>query len=289
MNRFLFAAALLVCISPLARAHTPLLLNAVVLPCEANSRNLELIEATPEPTPCTELSTPAAAPPLEIVPAPAVSEKPGGGDVVRARNMLPTEKASPFRLTQFENPPVIDGKLDDEVWKSAAQFEDFYQCRATDSPAASSRTEVRAGYDSRFIYLAFYANDDPTRIRASVARRDSIFDDETVGLLLETFNVKRRAYELFFNPLGVQADGFLIEGGNDDFNVEIVMESKGSVTADGYVVEVAIPFKSLRCEAGNDKLCGVHKARTQFAVLKLSRKPNALVGSVTQQKLSLII
>src|SRR5882672_8618387 len=91
--------------------------------------------------------------------------------------------------------------------------------------------------------------------------RVSFIDDDSVGLLLDTFNDKRRAYELFFNPLGVQQDGFLTEGGNDDFSVDIVMESKGTVTTDGFTVEVAIPFKSLRYEAGKGKLWGVHILR----------------------------
>jgi hypothetical protein len=87
------------------------------------------------------------------------------------------------------------------------------------------------------------------------------FDDDVVGLLLDTFNDQRRAYELFFNPLGVQQDGILTEGANDDFSIDIVMESKGVLTPDGYTVEVAIPFNSLRYEAGKGKLWGLHVLR----------------------------
>src|SRR6266566_1235960 len=175
--------------------------------------------------------------------------------------VLPPEKAQPVKLILFAKPPVIDGKLDDDVWKSANVFKDFYQWRPSDSSPASARTEVFAGYDSHFIYFAFHAYDEPGKVRASVAKRDSIFDDDTVGLLLDTFNDKRRAYELFFNPLGIQQDGFLTEGGNDDFSVDIVMESKGTLTDDGYTVEVAIPFKSIRYDAGKGKLWGVHVLR----------------------------
>ena len=198
---------------------------------------------------------------------------------------LPPEKAQPVKLSLFAKPPVIDGKLDDDVWKSAAVFKDFYQWRPSDSSPASARTEVLAGYDSRFIYFAFHAYDDPARVRATVAKRDSIFDDDVVGLLLDTFNDRRRAYELFFNPLGVQQDGFLTEGGNDDFSVDIVMESKGTVTADGYTVEVAIPFKSLRYEAGQGKLWGFHALRVvkhangeMDSWMPISKDNSALLG-----------
>lgn len=156
---------------------------------------------------------------------------------------------------------MVDGKLDDEVWKTAAVFKDFYQWRPSDTAPASARTEAFAGYDSRYIYFAFHAYDEPAKVRATVPKRDSIFDDDAIGLILDTFNDKRRAYELFFNPLGVQADAILQEGQDDDFSFDIVMESKGTLTNDGYTIEVAIPFKSLRYEAGKDKLWGIHIIR----------------------------
>src|ERR1041385_4452479 len=226
----------------------------------ASVSRAQLSVATPSVTPAekTEVSTApvtstperSAAPDL---PVPNTGWKPG--------SVLPAEKAQPVKLVFFAKPPVIDGKLDDEAWKSAAVLRDFYQWRPSDTAPASARTEVLIGYDARFIYFAFHAFDDPAKVRASVAKRDSIFDDDSIGLLLDTFNDKRRAYELFFNPLGVQQDGFLTEGGNDDWSVDIVMESKGQVTSDGYIVEVAIPFKSLRYEAGKGKQWGVHVLR----------------------------
>ena len=63
---------------------------------------------------------------------------------------------------------------------------------------------------------------------------------------------------LGWNPLGVQADGIMTEGSGTDFSVDIVMESKGMITSDGWTLEVAIPFKSLRYEAGKGKLWGFH-------------------------------
>ena len=221
-----------------------------------------LTSATPATDKITPAATPANSPSTSPATTSAASAKPATGKSGgKSGAPLPPEKAQPVKLTLFAKPPVIDGKLDDDVWKSAASFRDFYQWRPSDSSPASARTEMFAGYDSRFIYFAFHAYDDPTKVRASVAKRDSIFDDDSIGLLLDTFNDKRRAYELFFNPLGIQQDGFLTEGANDDFSVDIVMESKGEVTSDGYTVEVAIPFKSLRYEAGKDKLWGVHVLR----------------------------
>ncbi|HEX8852784.1 MAG TPA: carbohydrate binding family 9 domain-containing protein, partial [Pyrinomonadaceae bacterium] len=171
---------------------------------------------------------------------------------------LPEEKTSPVRLTRFERPPVIDAKLDDEVWKTAAVFKDFYQFNPGDNIAPSKPTEVRIGYDSKFLYIAFHCYDEPGKVRATVARRDNVFGEDNVRVFLDTFNDQRKAYVLGFNPLGVQQYGIHTENQGIDFSVDIVMESKGAITEDGWIVEVAVPFKSLRYEAGKDKVWGLH-------------------------------
>jgi hypothetical protein len=153
---------------------------------------------------------------------------------------------------------LIDGRLDDDVWRHALSLKDFYQVYPEDNIEASKPTEVLLGYDSTSLFIAFRAYDEPGKIRATIAKRDSIFNDDYVGCFLDTFNDKRKAYEFFFNPLGVQQDGLLTEGQGEDFSVDIVMTSKGVLTEQGYSVEVAIPFSSLRYDAGEGKLWGVH-------------------------------
>lgn len=172
--------------------------------------------------------------------------------------VLPPEKSQPVRLPRFAKPPVIDGRLDDEVWKQATVLKDFYQVQPGDNTAPSKPTEVMLGLDSRFLYVAFHCYDEPDKVRATIAKRDDIFNDDYVGILFDTFHDKRKAYEFNFNPLGIQADGVWTDGQNEDFSPDIVMESKGMVTGDGWTVEVAIPFKSLRYVAGKDKLWGAH-------------------------------
>src|SRR5215217_8410148 len=179
----------------------------------------------------------------------------------RAPIVLPPEKANPAAINLLTTPPVIDGNLDDEIWKSATVLKDFYQTSPGDNIPPSRPTEVLLGYDSKFLYIAFHAFDEPERVRATVAKRDDIFNDDYVGIYLDTYNDQRKAYELFFNPLGVQADGIFAEGRGEDLSVDILMESKGQITEDGYVVEVAIPFKSLRYQAGKDILWGLHVQR----------------------------
>jgi hypothetical protein len=198
----------------------------------------------PSPSPANTLTeTTKAAPPVE-------------------RLVLPPEKAEPVRLARFEKPPTIDGRLDETDWQRAAVLKNFYQTQPGDNTSPTHPTELFLGYDARTLYLAFYAHDEPGKVRATVAKRDSVLEDDNVRIILDTFNDQRRAYLLVFNPLGVQQDGILTEERGEDFSVDLVMESKGTVREDGYVVEVAIPFKSLRYEAGKDKLWGIHVFRS---------------------------
>ena len=207
------------------------------------------IATTAQPAPAPDGSPSATK-------AKTAEAKPAAG---RPSINTPAEKAQPVRISKFEKPPVIDGKLDDDVWKAAATFKDFLQTQPGDNVAPSRPTEVMMGYDSKTLYIAFHCFDDPDKISAHVAKRDDVLNgvEDSIRVLLDTFNDKRKAYVLAFNPLGIQMDGIRTEGVNVDFSVDIVMESKGTITNDGYVVEVAIPFKSLRYEAGPGKQWGI--------------------------------
>jgi hypothetical protein len=211
--------------------------------------------SSPSPSPSTSgpVETAAETKPVGTPVAPSAT-----ATVVKGAPVLPPEKSNPVRLPSFASPPVIDGKLDDEMWKSAVVLKDFYQVQPGDNIAPSKPTEVMLGYDSKFLYVAFHCYDEPDKVRASISKRDDIWNDDYVGILFDTFNDKRKAYEFDFNPLGIQADGIWTDGQGEDFSLDIVVESKGMLTSDGYTIEVAIPFKSIRYVAGKDTLWGVH-------------------------------
>jgi hypothetical protein len=198
------------------------------------------------------------------VQAAAKSSNPTNSAAAAPAGALPAAKAHAVHIPRFDKPPLIDGKVDDEVWKNAAVLGDFYQTQPGDNIAPSYQTHVLLGFDSKTLYIAFRVNDEPGKVRATVAKRDEIWDDDTVHVLLDTYNDQRKAYILGFNPLGIQSDGIVTEtseGSREDLSLDIVMDSKGSLTEDGYVVEVAIPFKSLRYEAGKGKLWGFNAVR----------------------------
>lgn len=174
---------------------------------------------------------------------------------------IPERKKRPVAIPKFASVPVIDGNLDEDVWKSAALFDDFIQTGPGNNVAPSKPTEAFMGYDEKHLYIAFKCYDERDKIRATVANRDGVFGEDNVRVWLDTYNDQRRAYVVGFNPLGIQQDGIYTEGQGADFSVDIVMESKGAMHDWGWSVEVKIPFKSIRYTAGKGKLWGINLAR----------------------------
>jgi hypothetical protein len=175
--------------------------------------------------------------------------------------VVPPEKSKPIDLPKIALGLTIDGKVDEEAWKTAAVFKDFYQTYPGDNSAPSKPTEVLMMYDEKHLYLAFKCWDEKDKIRATVAKRDNVFGEDNVRVWLDTYDDQRRAYVLGFNPLGIQQDGIYTEGQGADFTVDIVMESKGVIEDWGWSVEVKIPFKSLRYASGKGKNWGFNVAR----------------------------
>jgi Domain of unknown function (DUF5916)/Carbohydrate family 9 binding domain-like len=209
---------------------------------------------------------PASAPAVTVIAGTEPSSvngttMPGLKAASNPASPLYVRKDAPVRIPRFEKAPVIDGQLNDDVWQNAAVFGDFLETQPGDNAPPSNVTEVVMGYDAKNLYIAFRIKEPRDKVRATVAKRDNIFSDDYVGLYFDTFNDKRQAYCIFFNPLGVQADGVFTETNGEDYSVDLVMESKGVLTPDGFTIEVAIPFKSLRYTAGKDKSWGVHLFR----------------------------
>ncbi len=128
----------------------------------------------------------------------------------------------------------------------------FTQRTPHDGESVSQTTEAYLGYDQGNLYVVFVCFDDPRQVRARMSRREDIYDDDQVEVILDTFHDRRRAYAFQTTPLGVQWDAIWTEAsraevnGNFDTSFDTVWNSRGKVTSRGYVVWLAIPFKSLR-------------------------------------------
>ncbi len=145
-------------------------------------------------------------------------------------------------------PIEIDAILDEAAWKQAATIALDVETKPGENIAAPAETECLITYDDHRLYVAFRAQDpEPEKIRARLADRDSAFSDDWVGLALDTFNDQRRAFEFFVNPLGVQMDLTMDDVNDDeDSSWNAIWSSAGRLTETGYVVELSVPFSSLR-------------------------------------------
>ena len=147
---------------------------------------------------------------------------------------------------------VVDGRLDDPAWRAATPVELAYENNPGDNTAATIRTTALMFHTRDALYLAFRAEDpDPGQIRAFLRDRDALYEDDFVGIQIDTFDDQRRAYEMFVNPFGVQADGLFDETRNvGDAAWDGLWTSAGRITATGFETEMRIPFSTLRFPAG---------------------------------------
>ncbi len=140
----------------------------------------------------------------------------------------------------------IDGKLDDSGWKGAARAGNFVEHRPGDQTRPEVETEVMITYDQERLYVAFICYDDPGEVRASLCERDQGHNDDSVVLLLDTYGEASHAYEICSNPYGVPGDILYSSSSGEDLSYDMIFDSAGRITDFGWVVEMAVPFTSLR-------------------------------------------
>jgi hypothetical protein len=141
-----------------------------------------------------------------------------------------------------------------------ARVDRFTQWIPRDGEPASQRTEAYLGYDQAHLYVVFLCFDsEPDRIRARMTRREDVYRDDRVDVFLDTFNDQIRSYLFTVNPYGIQADANWIERGERqvDRSFDTVWDSRGTLTPEGYVVWIALPFKSLRFPPTNEQEWGI--------------------------------
>ncbi|MEZ5287706.1 MAG: DUF5916 domain-containing protein [Vicinamibacterales bacterium] len=158
--------------------------------------------------------------------------------------------------TRARGPMVVDGALTEGDWELATPISEFYQGQRNEGLPASERTEVRVLFDERNLYVGFRAWDsEPDRIKIrSLFRDESGGADDLVSVMLDAYHGHRSAIQFVTNANGLQED--LLQTGeatstrNHDWDT--VWMSRGRRLDDGFEVEIAIPFKSLRFEPPDD-------------------------------------
>jgi hypothetical protein len=169
--------------------------------------------------------------------------------VVQTDNQI--QQQPTFRVPSTSSKVHLDGVLDEEAWTHAVVLELPYEIDPGENLPASVRTECRLVTGPNHFYIAFLAYDpEPSHIRAHYMDRDAAWNDDWVFVTLDPFFDQRRGFQFLANPLGVQMDSLLNEVGKGGAEVDItwdaIWDSAGRIREDGYVVEMAIPYSSLR-------------------------------------------
>ncbi len=145
-----------------------------------------------------------------------------------------------------------------------AKVTGFTQRNPHDGEPVTEPTEAYLGYDQKNLYAVFVCFDEPKKVRGRLSRREDIYDDDQVEIILDTFHDRRRAYAFQTTPLGVQWDAIWTEASREeetqshfDTSFDTVWDSRGKITDRGFVVWMAIPFKSLRFPATKVQEWGV--------------------------------
>jgi hypothetical protein len=194
--------------------------------------------------------------------------------------------AAKIELPRVDGEINVDGQLDEAAWRDAVQVELAYETNPGDNLPARVKTVAYLMEDGVNLIIGFEASDpDPTAIRAYLRDRDSAYDDDFVGIVIDTFNDNRRAFEFYSNPLGVQMDMTNNEAarggkwGNKDDSWDAIWDSAGKINDDGYVVEMRIPLTQLRFPAHKGlKIWGFDVTRTY------PRGKQYLFSSVPQER-----
>src|SRR5207247_4638399 len=193
---------------------------------------------------------------LALMPATVLAQDP---QPLPQQNPIPT-----LRIVRLSWPLQFDDFLDGAEGVDhtrAAAVTGFRQRDPGDGNAVSAPTTAYLSYDDDNLYVLFVCKDDPAKVRATLANREDVHNDDGVAVYLDTFHDRKRAYVFWANPLGVQLDGIMTEGQDDDYSFDTVWQSEGHLTPEGYVVRFAIPFRSLRFPSGAVQSWGIALGR----------------------------
>lgn len=167
------------------------------------------------------------------------------------------------RATRISEPLHIDGRLDEAVYREIPPITDFVQQEPVEGAASTEKTEAWILFDDENIYVVCRCWDShPEAIVANDMRRDSpnLNTHDTFGVQFDPYHDGRGAFFFYMSPVGGIRDAAVVDSRpNNDWNT--VWESRASRFEQGWIAEMAIPFKSLRYGPGRDQTWGIQVRR----------------------------
>jgi hypothetical protein len=178
----------------------------------------------------------------------------------------PTTNAAPpcpiVRAVRATEPIVIDGVLDEPVWKSDNAVTYLPQSDPNQGAPSAQKLEIRVAYDDDAIYVGARMFDtSPDSIVARLSRRDNNVGADVFAVAFDTFRDKRNGYYFGVSAAGTQFDGTMMNDDWDDDSWDGVWSSHVKRDAQGWTAEMRIPFSQMRCASGDHRVWGINFER----------------------------
>ena len=191
----------------------------------------------------------------EILPMPVAPE-------VVARDDQGRTTVRATRLTQEIR---LDGRLDEEVYRTVPPITGFIQQLPDEGAPASERTDAWVFFDETSLYVSARAFDSapPSEWVANEMRHDVIQlrQNDSFSLLLDTFHDRRNGVAFLVTPIGGYSDFAITNEGNVNTDWNVVWDMRTGRFDGGWTVEIEIPFKSLRYKPGETQVWGIQLRR----------------------------
>jgi len=189
------------------------------------------------------------------------------------------------RLTQ---PLVIDGRLDEAVYRTIEPAPKFLQQEPKVGEPATEQTEMWVFFDDRNVYVSAWMHDsEPDRLVANEMRRDggNMYQNDNFSVVLDTFHDHRTAFYFMTNPLGALRDGMVLDENNTNYDWATVWDVKVNRDETGWTLEMVIPFKSLRYPTGKEQVWGINARRWERRINEQSLVSITPAGSLPNNAL----
>lgn len=157
-----------------------------------------------------------------------------------------------------ERPPVIDGRDDDEIWKSATPITGFRVFDPKEDGDPTFQTEAKVGYDAQNLYIfARMFDPHPDSIVSLLSRRDVKTQSEQVKIMIDSYHDRRTGYEFAVNPAGVKRDYYTYDDSREDITWDAVWDVATRIDSLGWTAEFRIPLSQIRYPKATEHTFGL--------------------------------
>ena len=157
---------------------------------------------------------------------------------------------------------AIDGRLAEETWALAPAIADLVQRNPDEGRPATERTEVRLAYDDDALYVGARLFDRrPDAIVRRLSRRDADVSADLFRVYLDPHHDHKTGVVLTVSAAGSQAEAWLSNDFERDSSWDGVWEAAVTVDAEGWTVEIRVPFSQLRFAPGDRQTWGLNVSR----------------------------